>query len=64
MSPVAESVKTNIPCSSGAGVVGSIPANFDAQNVRSFRRCRFEMKLSVFLLLLSGVSNVYINKID
>jgi hypothetical protein len=37
-----------IPCSSGAGGVGSIPANPDAQNVPSFRRWRFEMKLSPF----------------
>jgi hypothetical protein len=37
-----------IPCSSGAGGVGSIPANSDAQNVPSFRRWRFEMKLSPF----------------
>jgi hypothetical protein len=35
-----------MPCSSGAGGVGSIPANSDAQNVPSFRRWRFEMKLS------------------
>ncbi len=38
--------KAHIPCSSGAGGVGSIPANPDAQNVPSFRRWRFEMKLS------------------
>ena len=37
-----------IPCSSRAGGVGSIPANADAQNVPSFRRWRFEMKLSPF----------------
>jgi hypothetical protein len=30
----------------GAGGVGSIPSNSDAQNVPSFRRWRFEMKLS------------------
>jgi hypothetical protein len=30
--------------------VGSIPANPDAQNVPSFRRWRFEMKLSPFLI--------------
>ncbi len=40
--------KARIPCSSGAGGVGSIPANPDAQNVPSFRRWRFEMKLSPF----------------
>jgi hypothetical protein len=33
----------------GAGGVGSIPANSDAQNVPSFRRLRFVMKLSPFL---------------
>jgi hypothetical protein len=38
--------KARITCSSGAGGVGSIPANSDAQNVPSFRRWRFEMKLS------------------
>jgi hypothetical protein len=31
--------------------VGSIPANSDAQNVPSFRRWRFEMKLSPPLFL-------------
>ncbi len=30
--------------------VGSIPANSDAQNLPSFRRWRFEMKLSPFTL--------------
>jgi hypothetical protein len=43
--PVGEG---RIPCSTGAGGVGSIPANSDAQNVPSFRRWRFEMKLSPF----------------
>jgi hypothetical protein len=38
--------------SSWAGGVGSIPANPDAQNVPSFRRWRFEMKLSPFYLEL------------
>jgi hypothetical protein len=38
--------KAGIPCSSGAGGVGSIPANSDAQYVPPFRRWRFEMKLS------------------
>jgi hypothetical protein len=32
----------------GAGGVGSIPANSDAQNVPSFCRWRFEMKLSPY----------------
>jgi hypothetical protein len=30
--------RRGIPCSSGAGGVGSNPANSDAQNVPSFRR--------------------------
>ncbi len=34
--------------------VGSIPANSDAQNVPSFRRWRFEMKLSPSALLYSS----------
>jgi hypothetical protein len=34
----------------GAGGVGSIPANSDAQNVPSFCRWRFETKLSPFFL--------------
>jgi hypothetical protein len=41
--------KTGIPFSSGAGGVGSISANSDAQNVPSFRRWRFEMKISPLL---------------
>ena len=44
--PRGRVVKTGIPCSSGAGDVGSIPANFDARYLPSFRRWRFEMKLS------------------
>jgi hypothetical protein len=32
----------------GRAGVGSIPANPDARNVPSFRRWRFEMKLSPF----------------
>ncbi len=37
--------------------VGSIPANCDAQNVPSFRRWRFEMKLSPFYTrYISGIS--------
>ncbi len=44
--PIAWLAKAGIPCSSGANGVGSIPANSDAQYVPSFRRWRFEMKLS------------------
>ena len=39
-------VKAGIPCFSGAGGVGSIPANSDGQHVPSFSRWRFAMKLS------------------
>ena len=42
--------KAGIPCSSGAGGVGSIPANSEAQNVQSFCRWRFEMKLGPFIM--------------
>jgi hypothetical protein len=43
---VAEWSRRTYPAPLGAGGVGSIPANSDAQNVPSFRRWRFEMKLS------------------
>ncbi len=51
-----------IPCSTGAGGVGSIPANPDAQNVPSFRRWRFEMKLSPFFFwvhIALGVISIF-----
>jgi hypothetical protein len=35
--------RAGIPCSAGAGGVGSIPANSDALNVPSFSRWRFEV---------------------
>ncbi len=44
----AEWSRRTYPAPLGAGGVGSIPANSDAQNVPSFRRWRFEMKLSPF----------------
>jgi hypothetical protein len=44
-----------IPRSSGAGGVGSIPANPDAQNLPSFRRWRFEMKLSPCAVAVSSI---------
>ena len=47
---MAELVKADIPCSSGAGGVGSIPANSYAQNVPSFRSWRFEMKRSILMV--------------
>ncbi len=52
------------PAPLGAGDVGSIPTNSDAQNVPSFRRCGFEMKLSPFCHTLPcaleppGISNI------
>ena len=46
--PRGREVRAVIPCSSGAGRQGSIPAISDAQNVPAFRRWRFEMKLSLF----------------
>ncbi len=49
MPTVAEWSRRTYPAPLGAGGVGSIPANSDAQqNVPSFRRWRFEMKLSPF----------------
>ncbi len=52
-------VKADIPCSLGGGWRGFIPANSDAQNVPSFRRWRFEMKLSPFLLEYDSIYLVY-----
>jgi hypothetical protein len=49
-------LKARIPCSSGAGGVGSIPANSDAQNVPSFRRWGFEMKLSPFFFFEASLN--------
>ena len=49
METVAEWSWRTYPAPLGAGGVGSIPANPDAQNVPSFRRRRFEMKLSPFI---------------
>jgi hypothetical protein len=48
MYTVAKLAKADNPCSSGAGGAGSILANSNAQNVLSFRRWRFEMKLGPF----------------
>ncbi len=50
MSTVAEWSRRTYSALSGADGVGSIPANSDAQNVPTFRRWRFEMKLSPFFL--------------
>ena len=51
MPAVAERLRQAYPAPLGAGGVGSIPANSDAQNVPSFRRWRFEMKLSPFFFI-------------
>ncbi len=48
MPPVAERLRRAYPALTERDGVGSIPANSDAQNVPSFRRWRFEMKLSPF----------------
>jgi hypothetical protein len=45
---VAERLRRAYPAPLGRAGVGSITANSDAQNVPSFRRWRFEMKLSPF----------------
>ena len=48
------------PAPLGPGGVGSIPANSDAQNVPSFRRWRFVMKLSPFFSqIITFISYVY-----
>jgi hypothetical protein len=52
-----------MPCSSGAGGVGSIPANSDAQSVPSFRRWRFEMKPSPFFCQVSTVIKAFERKV-
>ena len=54
---VAEWSRRTYPALSGAGGVGSIPANSDAQNVPYFRRWRFEMKLSppLFFLFIMNI---------
>ena len=59
METVAEWSWRTYPAPLGAGGVGSIPANPDAQNVPSFRRRRFEMKLSPFLLYTDIYYNIH-----
>ena len=54
METVAEWSWRTYPAPLGAGGVGSIPANPDALNVPSFRRRRFEMKLSPFFFAGAG----------
>ncbi len=46
--PVAERLRRAYPALLEQAGVGSIPANSDAHNAPSFRRWRFEMKLSPF----------------
>ena len=48
MPAVAERLRRAYPALLEWDGVGSIPANSDTQNVPSFRRLRFEMKLSPF----------------
>jgi hypothetical protein len=59
MPTVAEWSRRTYPIPLGAGGEGSIPANSDTQNVPSFRRWRFEMKLSPFFLNCMDI-NVYL----
>jgi hypothetical protein len=47
---VAERLIRACPAPLGRAGVGLIPANPNAQNVPSFRRWRFEMKLSLFFI--------------
>jgi hypothetical protein len=55
MPPVAERllVRRAYPALLERAGVGSIPASSDAQNVPSFRRWRFELKLSPFRTMIS-----------
>ena len=48
---INERLRRAYPAPLGRAGVGSIPANPDAQNVPSFRRWRFEMKLSPFFFI-------------
>ena len=50
MPAVAERLRRAYPAPLGRAGVGSIPANPDARSVPSFRRWRFEMKLSPFFV--------------
>ncbi len=50
MPTVAEWSRRTYPAPLGAGGVGSIPANPDAQDAPSFRRRRFETRLSPFII--------------
>jgi hypothetical protein len=49
--PVAERLRAYPALPERAGV-GSVPANSDSQNVPTFRRWRFDMKLSHFYNLI------------
>jgi hypothetical protein len=51
MPAVAERLRRAYPALLEWDGVGSIPANSDAQNMPSFRRWRFEMKLSPFFFV-------------
>jgi hypothetical protein len=54
----AERLRLAYPALLERACVGLIPSNSDAQNVPSFRRWRFEMKLSPFCTLLVKVKGV------
>jgi hypothetical protein len=65
--PIALLAKASIPCSSGAAGVRSIPANSDAQNVPSFRRWLFKMKLSPYnteVLAMGLVVEYYVLRVS
>jgi hypothetical protein len=59
MPPVAERLRQAYPALPERAGVGSTPANSDAQHVPSFRRWRFEMKLS----LLIDIKNIESDKL-
>jgi hypothetical protein len=59
MPAVAERLRRAYPAPMGRAGVVSIPANPDARNVPSFRRWRFEMKISPFLYYIIFLSFDY-----
>ncbi len=62
MPAVAERLRRAYPAPLGRAGVGSIPANPDAQHVPSFRRWRFEMKLSPFMSIMFGATAMWIGR--
>ncbi len=59
MPPVAERLRRAYPALPEQAGVGSIPANSDAQNVPSFRRWRFEVKLSPLYTTINLIELIY-----